>query len=89
MTLAFVGLSKFQIRLRDRFGKKMCVPQFTPLMKFEKDRNFLPFLHNNVVLMPFVYAQMNFQFSYRKKLDGNEVDSGWLVRPTQLCIVCC
>jgi hypothetical protein len=83
VTLVYLGLSTFQIRLRDRFGRRLRLPKFSPSMKFEIDRFMLPNLPPNFVPLPFVYDQLNFQFSYEKVLDGDELDSGWLVSISQ------
>ncbi|XP_039683194.1 uncharacterized protein [Medicago truncatula] len=75
----FVGESKFEITLEDRFRRRMANPRFTPSMKFEIDKDMLPFLMIDDVPRPYVHDPMNFQFSYEKKLTGDEIDSGWLI----------
>lgn len=79
VSMFFVGESKFEITLEDRFRRRMANPRFTPSMKFEIDRDMLPFLMIDAVPRPYVHDPMNFQFSYEKKLTGDEIDSGWLV----------
>jgi hypothetical protein len=79
VSMVFVGGSKFEITLEDRWRRKMAIPRFTPSMRFEIDKDMLPFLMIDAVPRPYVHDPMNFQFSYEKKLTGCEVDSGWLV----------
>jgi hypothetical protein len=39
VTVVFVGNGKFKIRMKDRFGKTIRYPTFSPPMKFVVDRN--------------------------------------------------
>jgi len=79
VSMFFVSDNKFEITLEDRFRRRMTIPRFTPSMKFEIDRDMLHFLMIDVVPRRYIHDPMNFQFSYEKKLTGDEVDSGYLV----------
>ena len=79
VVMVFVGLGRFEITMKDRFGRKIRVPRFSPSMRFEVDRNLIHFLMNNIVPEPFEHDQFSFQFSYEKRMTGEEIDSGWMV----------
>jgi hypothetical protein len=49
VTIVFVGNGKFAITLKDRFGRTMPSPKFTPAVKFEVEKQVLPFHVFNVV----------------------------------------
>jgi len=79
VTLVFRGNGRFDIRLRDRFGRKMRCPSFDPPMKFVIEKNVAPINHMNVVSLPFVHDEYNFVNSYEKRLTSEEIVSGYLV----------
>jgi hypothetical protein len=49
VTIVFVGNGKFAITLKDRFGRTMPSPKFTPAVIFEVEKQVLPFHVFNVV----------------------------------------
>jgi hypothetical protein len=80
VTIVFVGDGRFNIRVQDRFGKKIRCPTFSPPMKFCVDRNAIPITLFNVVPAPFVHDELNFQHTYEKILDSFESNAGVLVK---------
>lgn len=83
ITLVFVGNGRFNIRVRNRLGKRIRCPRFTPPMQFAVERNDNQMHLFNPFPVPFVHNEFNFQLTYEKKLDFVEIDSGFLV-----CFMC-
>jgi len=79
VTMVFVGASKFGIQLKDRFGRKVSTPKFTPSMRFQLEKIVTPFHNFDVLPSPFVHDEFNFEFSYEKRLTGDEHAGGFLV----------
>lgn len=79
VTMVFVDMGKFGIHMKDRFGRKISIPKFTPLMKFELGKKVLPFQKFDVLSSPFVHDDFNFEFSYEKISTFDEYDVGCVV----------
>lgn len=79
VTIVFVGDGRFNIRVRNRGGRKIRCPEFSPPMQFLVDRNAIPITLFNVVPSPFSHDELNFQHTYDKKLDSDEMNDGFLV----------
>lgn len=79
ISIVFVGNGRFNIKVRNRLGKKICVPLFSPPMEFYVYRNVVPITLFNVVPAPFVHDELNFQHTYEKMLDADEMNAGILV----------
>jgi len=79
VTIVFLGDGRFNIRVRNRFGKKRRCPTFSPPMQFFVDRNVIPITLFNFVPAPFVHDEVNFQHTYEKSLDSDEMNAGVLV----------
>ena len=79
VTIVYVGEGRFNIRLMDRFGKKLRCPEFSPPMEFLVDRNAIPVTLFNVVPGPFAHDELNFQHTYEKRLELDEINEGVLV----------
>lgn len=77
--LFFVGEGRFEITIQNRFRKKVRTPNFSPSLRFEIDHDMLPFLMVDAVPRPYVHDPLKFQFTYEKRLTGDEIDSGWMV----------
>jgi hypothetical protein len=85
VTMMFVGDSKFGIHLKDRFGRKISTPKFTPTMKFQIEKLATPFHNFDVLPSPFVHDELNFEFSYEKRLSGDEHAGGIVVSFFVVC----
>jgi len=79
VTMVFVRPGKFGINLKDRFGKLKRYPKFTPPMKFVIEKQVLPFHQLEMILVPFVHNDVNFEHKCEKRLTQDDVDSGFLV----------
>jgi hypothetical protein len=77
--MIFVGDGRFNIRIKDRFGKTIRNPTFIPPVKFKIERNYNPGNLIHVVPLPLVPDLMNFQFTYEKKLSADETKDGCMV----------
>lgn len=77
--LVFHGLGRFNIRIKNRFGKTLRYPQFNPSVNFTVEKNAIPVNMPNIVPRPFVHDEMNFQLTYEKKLEADEINAGFLV----------
>ena len=58
VTMVFVGMDKFGIRLKDRFRRNMSIPRFTPPMIFKLEKQVVPFNNFHVLPSPFVHVLM-------------------------------
>jgi hypothetical protein len=79
VTMVFAGPGKFGSHLKDRFGKLIRYPKFSPPMKFQVEKHVLPFHLLDYVPAPYVHDEMNFEFSYEKRLTSYEIESRCLV----------
>jgi len=79
VTMVFVGASKFGIHLKDRFGRMISTPKFIPSMRFQIEKQVNPFHTFDVLPSPFVHDELNFRFSYEKRLTGDEYSGGFVV----------
>lgn len=79
VSMVYVGRGKFGIYLQDRFGGKIATPKFNPPMKFELERQMLPFHEFDVLPSPFAHDNFNFEFSYAKRLTTDDYESGSVV----------
>jgi len=60
-TMMFVGLGKFGVNLKHRFGKLRPYYKFRPPMKFVIEKHTLHFHLFDVVQTPFMHDKMNFE----------------------------
>jgi len=79
ITIVFMGNGKFDIRIKNRFGKRIRYPTFTPPMEFRVEHNVVPVTPDWVVPRPFIHDEFNFQLTYEKRLHVDDVTSGFLV----------
>lgn len=88
VTVVFVGNGKFKIRIKDRFGKTIRYPTVIPPMKFliDKDEVYANFIH--CIPSPFTHDILNFQYTYEKKLDSDEIKNGVMVGCLHWFYVC-
>jgi len=77
VTIVFVGAGRFNIRVSNRFGKRILHPTFNPPMRFKVHRDAIPVTLDQVVPKPFVHNEMNFQVTYEKRLCAGELDTGF------------
>ena len=75
VSMVYVGRGKFGIYLKDRFGGRISTPRFNPPMKFELERQMLPFHEFDVLPSPFAHDNFNFEFSYEKRLTADDYES--------------
>jgi hypothetical protein len=57
VTLVFVGLGKFNIRIKDRWGTKVRCPSFSPPMKFRQNKSVVPVRLFNDIPRPFTLKE--------------------------------
>lgn len=79
VTMVFVGMSKFGILLKDRFERRLTTPKFSPIVRFQLEKHVTPFHNFDVLPSPFVHDDSNFEFSYEKRLIGDEYAGGVVV----------
>jgi hypothetical protein len=79
ITIVWMGNGRFDIRVKNRFGKRVRCPTFTPPMEFKVERNVVPVVVDWFVPRPFSHDGYNFQLTYEKKLGCEDVMSGYLV----------
>jgi len=62
----FVGLGKFGINIKNRFGNLIHYPSFVPQMKFKIEREFMPYNVFGTFPAPFEHNDWKFQFTYER-----------------------
>lgn len=61
ITIVFMGNGRFNIRIKNRWGKRIRYPTFTPPMKFRVERNAVQVTPDWFVPRPFMNDELNFQ----------------------------
>jgi hypothetical protein len=79
ITIVFKGNSMFNIRVKNRFGKRIQYPTLEPPMDFRVHRIVVSVTPNWVVPRPFVHDVFNFQLTYEKISRLHDVIVGYLV----------
>lgn len=78
ITIVWMGNGRFDIRVKNRFGKRVRYPTFTPPMEFRVEHNPAPVVVDWFVPRPFMHDEFNFQLTYEKKLGYEDIAFGCL-----------
>jgi hypothetical protein len=68
ITIVWMGNGRFDIRVKNKFGKRVWYPTFTPPMEYRVQHNVVPVVVDRFVPRPFLHGEFNFQLTYEKKL---------------------
>jgi hypothetical protein len=60
ITIVWMGNGRFDIRVKNRFGKRVRYPTFTPPMEFKVERSAVPVVVDWFVPRPILHDEYNF-----------------------------